>query len=530
MTSSLIKNMKKTDYPLLAFAALIALSIRMIPALNADFPLNDGGLFYAMISDLQAAHFSLPVFTTYNGADIPFAYPPLAFYLAGLLGYLFHISTLDLLRLLPPLISTFNVLAFYLFARVIAPSKTQAMLSTLVFALLPRVFAWHIMGGGITRSLGLFFSLLTLTSAYQFYSDRQTHRVWTLVLLGALTVLSHPEATFHTVLGALVFYLWKDRSLKGLLQSFAVLLGILILTAPWWGMVITRFGIDPFQAAIAASAQDSYNALEGLLLFFRFLFTNEAYLPIFASLGLIGMFASLAHKQTLLPGWLFITHLVEPRGGELYMMLPLSLLVGYSLEKVIFPALSNRIPSDMLSQEAKQVYKIFLQNKSIRYFLLFLLVYGMLSAYNTGMKIKNSLSLQPADLEAMNWVRENVLPGSQFVILTGNLPLRDAISEWFPVLTAQHSQATLFGYEWVNDGKFGQRVAAYKDLQACRNQNISCLEQWMKKNGDIQYIYVWYQPNMPPPTIAVALAHQPTTYQLVYQNAQVSIYLNLSNQ
>lgn len=520
--------MKKMDYPLLAFATLIALAIRMTPALEADFPLNDGGLFYAMISDLQAAHFSLPVFTTYNGANIPFAYPPLAFYVAGVLGTLFHISTLDLLRLLPPLVSTFNVPAFYLLARSIAPSKTQVMLSTLVFALLPRAFAWHIMGGGITRSLGLLFSLLTLTSAYQFYSNRQTHRVWTLVLLGALTVLTHPEATVHTVLGAFIFYLWKDRSWKGLLQSLVAVLGILILTAPWWGVVIARFDIDPFQAAMTASAQDSYNALEGLLFFFRFLFTDEAYLPIFASLGLIGLFASLAHKQTLLPGWLFIAHLVEPRGGTLYMMLPLSLLVGYSLEKVIFPAL-NQITPDRPPQETQQAYKTLLRNKPIRYFLLFLIFYGTLSAYNWSLRIKDILSLQPADLEAMNWVRENVLPGSQFVILTGNLPLRDATSEWFPVLTGRHSQATLFGYEWVNDGKFGQRVAAYNELQACRNQDVSCLEQWAKENGDIQYVYVWRQPNMTPPTIAVALANQSTTYQLVYQNAQVTIYSTRPN-
>jgi len=70
---------------LFLFAALLfGAVVRFVPAASSGFPLNDGGLFYTMIRDLKANHFILPQFTTYNFVDIPFAYPPVGFYIAAI--------------------------------------------------------------------------------------------------------------------------------------------------------------------------------------------------------------------------------------------------------------------------------------------------------------------------------------------------------------------------------------------------------------------------------------------------------------
>ena len=58
--------------------------VRLAAVLGADFPAGDGGLFATMIEDIRAASFGLPAFTSYNGGDIPFAYPPLGLYLGAL--------------------------------------------------------------------------------------------------------------------------------------------------------------------------------------------------------------------------------------------------------------------------------------------------------------------------------------------------------------------------------------------------------------------------------------------------------------
>jgi hypothetical protein len=426
----------------LLFFTLIGLAVRLAAPLQAAFPLNDGGLFYAMIVDLQKAGYALPVYATYNAAQIPFAYPPLAFYLTGWLADLLRIPTLELVRLLPAVVSALTIPAFYSLAKEITSSKVQIVLAVFAFAVLPRDFAWLIMGGGITRSFGLLFALLTMAAAYRFYSGHERRHQLACILFGALTAVTHPEATVHTAITALVFYLWRDRSLKGFTGSLGIAGGILLLTTPWWGTVLSRHGSGPFLAAFTATGQDSLNPLVGLFIFFRFLFTEEPFLSILAVLGLVGLFASFARKQTLLPAWLFILHLVEPRGGPLYMMIPLALLIGYALDNVILPALrpkgDNPTPAN-----AREALESILRVKTSRYFLLFLFAYCSMSAYSTSLKIKDELSLQPADLQAFAWVKANTPEESQFLLVTGQLPLRDAWSEWFPVLAERHSQATV---------------------------------------------------------------------------------------
>ena len=72
------------------FACILAIAVGCIvrarPVLLADFPLNDGGLFFQMTEELQRAHYRLPMFTDYNALQIPFAYPPFGFYMAGLVS------------------------------------------------------------------------------------------------------------------------------------------------------------------------------------------------------------------------------------------------------------------------------------------------------------------------------------------------------------------------------------------------------------------------------------------------------------
>src|SRR6476646_7968617 len=86
-------------------------------AAGNDFPLHDGGMFYVMVEDLQKSNYSLPAHTSYNGGQIPFAYPPLGFYAAALLNDLAQISLVDIFRFVPAFVSTLTIPAFYLLAR-----------------------------------------------------------------------------------------------------------------------------------------------------------------------------------------------------------------------------------------------------------------------------------------------------------------------------------------------------------------------------------------------------------------------------
>src|SRR5512143_1425151 len=107
----------QSDAAIAALAGLLGLVVRLPAALRSGFPLNDGGLFYRMIIELQANGFRLPLITSYNGEHIPFAYPPLGLYVGAVLSSGLHANVLDLLRIVPGIVSSLCVPAFYFLAR-----------------------------------------------------------------------------------------------------------------------------------------------------------------------------------------------------------------------------------------------------------------------------------------------------------------------------------------------------------------------------------------------------------------------------
>jgi hypothetical protein len=501
------------------YLTLLGLAVRLAAPLMSAFPLNDGGLFYSMIVDLQANGFDLPLTTTYSAADIPLAYPPLAFYLTAFFSKISGVPVLDLLRILPAVFSGLAIPVFYLLAKELAHTKLQALLAILAFAFLPRTFEWHVTGGGITRSLGFIFAILTLVFVLRLYKNTGVKNTLFCILFGALTLLTHPEAAVHTAISAGVFYLWTNRSGKGLVASLGIALGVLSLSSPWWLTVILRHGTGPFQAAFAAVGADSVNLLARVFVGFLFVFTDEPYLTLISVFALIGLFASLVRRASLLPVWMFILYLLEPRGGPLYMMLPISLLAGLGLDSVILSGLIGQSLPDDAGVALRQI----LNHKSVRWFLVFLFTYMFMSAFVTGERLRQDFSLRPADVDALHWVRDHTPTSSAFAVVTGEpTPFRDPWSEWFPAITGRKSLATIFGYEWVHDGKFAERIQIYNDLQACAWKDIACLAQWETDSGlGVDYVYIQKEePNLPLQSNLDASG----VWQLVYETESARIY------
>ena len=175
----------RVSFALVFFLTLVGFAVRISAPLSGSFPLNDGGLFYKMILDLQGNHFILPDYTTYNNAALPFAYPPFAFYFYGLIASAGQVSVLKLMQFLPSIVSALTIPAFYLLAKEILDSKAQAALALLAFTFVPRTFDWLIMGGGVTRAFGLLFALLAMRQSYIFFSRQSQGTALAMIGLGA---------------------------------------------------------------------------------------------------------------------------------------------------------------------------------------------------------------------------------------------------------------------------------------------------------------------------------------------------------
>lgn len=507
------KNESQFADLLAIFATLIGLLIRLALPLTSSFPLNDGGLFFNMIRDLQNNGYALPEFTTYNNAGIPFTYPPFALYVTGLLADFTHIELLTILRILPAIVSAAGIPIFYLLAKVILPNKPAAALAAMFFALTPRVFDWMIMGGGITRSFGFLFALLTIHSTHRLFTSRAARFIIWTSIWAALTVLTHPEAIPQTALAAITLYFFLDRSRKGFVQALVVSAGVLLLTAPWWITILGTHGLVPFIAVSTSVTGDSKPVLARVFFLFQFIFTEESFLPLVAVLGLMGAFLQISRRRYFLPLWMALPYLIEPRGGTLYMMIPLTMLAALGLTEIILPALQFK-------QHGAADVRVVPQGAWP--FGIFLLIYLLVAGYASAFKIYDRVTLTPSQVAAMEWVRENTGPEAAFLILSGNQPLLDPASDWFPALTERVSVATVFGYEWIRDGDFARRISQYENLQNCRNQAEACLDAW-REESDKDFTHVFIQSSSELVPLTANLEKSPN-YELIYRDDDVSIF------
>ena len=296
---------------LLLIAAMIFGSfVRFNPTIVYGFTIKQGGMFAVMIDNLRQNHYLIPQYTTYNHLDIPYAYPPLGFYLGALAADLFGLSADQVLRWLPAFFASLSVLAFYLLASQLMKSKYQAAVSTLFFALMPRAFSWFVTGAGLTRSLGQFFMLLTLAAVVKLYKQGNRRDILWAGLFGGLTVMSHPEVALHTSIASVFLWVMLSRSRKGFIHSLGVAAVVLLITSPWWATVVSYHGIEPMLNA----AQTGQKASAVLFLLF-FAFTEEPYATFLAILGLIGVVYSLIRRDYLLPLWIVIPFIVEGRSA-----------------------------------------------------------------------------------------------------------------------------------------------------------------------------------------------------------------------
>src|ERR1041385_8891039 len=127
-----MKPIRRTEWADLIFISAIFLGafMRFNPTLLAGFAINDGGMFAVMVDDLKANHYVLPAFTTYNHLNIPFAYPPLGFYLGRIAADVFRLNAVQVLRWLPAFFASLSVPAFYLLALRLLKNKYYAAVST----------------------------------------------------------------------------------------------------------------------------------------------------------------------------------------------------------------------------------------------------------------------------------------------------------------------------------------------------------------------------------------------------------------
>ncbi|MGI8508470.1 MAG: hypothetical protein ACR2MQ_04010, partial [Gemmatimonadaceae bacterium] len=515
-------------------AVVIGAYVRAAHIFSAGFPLNDGGLLYRMTQELQDAHYHLPAFTTYNNASIPFAYSPLGFYVAGGINSLTGAPLLQLFRFIPLVATILTVVAFYYLARTMLRDGVAVAAAVLAFGLLPRSFVWNVMGGGVTRSLGLLFAIIALQQVYQLYTRSEWRYAATTAVACALTVLSHLSTANFLAFSVVLLFVFYGRHRFGIMSSVVVAVATVLLTAPWWGTVIAQHGLAPFHAASSVSGSifgDKLARYDVLLRLARFNTSigGEPLFPLVSVVAALGAFASLRPGRFILPLWWGLITAMDARGGMSYAPIAASLLAGVGVAYVIIPGLravystpdSLRLDPAMSHAGVARRSRVTPRLRLVPALVLgFLFLYGLASALTRNPDYAGETAiltaLTPADRDAMQWIAQHTPLSSSFLVVSGKNWAIDRVSEWFPALANRSSVSTIQGSEWLPG--FPRRLVLDDFFQKrCRSADGPCLDKWASAMGrPFTGVYVSKTGEEPCCQPLIAALRQDPNYTTVY--------------
>lgn len=498
---------------LMVLATLLGGFVRLYSAVSADFPVNDGGLFYRMLLDLRANNFLLPDFTTYNGGQIPFTYPPLAFYATLALAQVTGWDLLALVRVVPAVVSVLSVPAFCVLARKLAPTAVSATIASLAFALLPTAFEWSTMGGGLTRAPAYVFALLTLSLLDRAWVRDDRRSAMLAGVGGALTALSHPATAWFLAYSGALLLIARGRTRRGLMHACVAATVAALGVLPWAATLIARHGAGPLLAAFQTGSGSWSSALQ----LFKFSVTDEPFVPVLAVAGLFGLLVCMAERRWLLPAWLLACFVLTSRSPATFAAPALALLAGIALDRLIVLGLAA-IPSADTSRRAP------LRTAQVSVACV-LVAYALMAAWYFEFNLAARVTLRPADRSAFSWAADNLPRSAVVLVIAGRSAWDDSVAEWFPALAGRLSPLTTQGYEWVGGERYRQRLEDYADAQACANEDAECLDDWSAVAG-VPFGYV-YLPSGDSSACCLPLRRSlrsSTAYALVYDGPGAVIF------
>ncbi len=495
-------NENEWVWTILGLAIFFGSFVRFLPGPLAGFPINDGGMFAVMMRDLRANNFALPVFTTYNYSEIPFAYPPLGLYLGALFEQI-GLSEVQVLIWLPAFLTVATISVFYLLALALLENRPRAAVATIFFALAPGNYVWYLMGGGLTRALGAVLFILSLYFVYRTFKESSWRLAIYSTLSCALTILSHPQAALLLVMGCAVFWLFHGLSRSSSVKAFVIAFGAFVLTSPWWGVVISYHGLDVFFSAV-----QSGNLSISISALFNSLIMRQTIIPFSTLFWCLGLLWAIYMRRFDILLWGFLPYFIDQRSSPIAASLLYPMLAAYGFMDVL-PGIIYWVRNKKWAIREDD----FLFNwHGFSMSMLGLAFYLFIECF-FHIQVINSVNLNDEARDMMLWVNKNTPANSEFIILTGRHdPMTDPVQEWFPALAERHSATTLQGLEWTLKEGFNNHSDQLTAFQNCRE--IDCVDSWVNKMG-LQYTFIVVDESIIPADIFISQG-----YELLFDNGR----------
>lgn len=462
-------------------------ALRLITATYLDprLPSRMGGLFLEFAREIAASGFLIPQrIPYYTEGGIPFAYPPLPFFIEALLLNFFPKFEFLIANLLPPFIGILTLFSFVYLVRVLDLGSLTGTIALASFAFMPSAFYDQSESAGLAEAFG---NLSLVWYAISLVKANRHGNLLQYVWVGgafALCGLSSPGSAYASILLFVLFaisqFLKPDKKIASLARIFTAALVAAVATSPYWLAVVSNHGIGLFWNVVVAQQDPPNPSVPFPPLLVPLLEFRSSLAPFPSIWGLLivsGFVWALFRRHAWLPVWLLALILI-PREGWWMSSVPASLLVGFGVSKVWGPFIAS---SFEVQKIWKRVFVSIVLAVILAGYVLINTYALIIPEYVRGYNRSQWLG----DLEAMRWVAENTPEDSRFVVLADW-----QLTEW----TAHVMKRTVVnipqGTEWEPE-KYELIIKFQGRVDDCRD--LSCVLPNIERITDEENVYLYIQ-------------------------------------
>lgn len=506
-------KMRDKNWTWLALAIMVVGGLlRLAPlfATGLDVPFHLGGLFYEFSRQIVDNNFALPVTIPYYSAGgIPFAYPPLGFYIQALLLKLFDPPLFVTVNLIPPLVTLSTLPAFYWMMYQYSDDRALRLAALFAFAVIPEAYSNQIEAAGLAEAFGLLTLLLYLGWLFRFERDPGPGRAALAGLFLGLCVLSSPGSAYAAALLSLLFFFKvlisgiKSRAFAPAGWLLLTAMVGLLVSAPYWLTVVSRFGPGIYFSSFAA--EHDQRLLLRLQALAGFAVSTDVFGFVWGWLVFAGVLWAGLNRRWFVLLMLLLFWLI-PREGPWLVTIPASILAGMGIIYVLWPLVYKTLPPDW------KTHPPFAPGLLVVLLAALVLVNAVLAdseaLANSDWQITSS---QVATLMSLR----SDLPSDANLLVVGN----GALQEWAPSLLQRQVLNTTFGLEWQPE-----ELKKVIDINNALDQSdlVTALVDAQEYSGRKQFYLL-----SPPETLAALLAEatSPISIKPIVSEPELSLSL-----
>ena len=436
--------------------------LRLQQVIQAEFPLGDGGLFYATIDQIREAG-GLPTVIVYNG-EIPLVYPPLGFVVGALVSMLPGVGTEMVLRFLPALFAIVALaLVSWCAARITSNPVTGIVAGALV-AVMPQAYDRIVAGGGVTRGLGMVLALSAIGAAAGSQSSGSRGAIVGLLL--GLTALAHPQVAMFALVSVAFVWWWRTALTRA--EILAAIAVAAICVIPWLVLLATRGQLDALMAG--GQRLDVVAGIASLLLYPGMQAMHGGIPNVGVSLALAGVAACLFSRRWSILLWLLAVHILN--GPQFVSAVAWGIAGAVGIVEILGVVLSTPILKRAIAGPLALIALVAILSASA-------------SPTDPGSKQQSLLPDQVASSRRLPELPD----GARLAVVTSETWGNDLIGEWLPALSGQTVITTPQGSEWLGVMAFDKRVNAHRVAEDCSRQTADCIASAIQR-GELDATHI----------------------------------------